>query len=148
VKTWLTRTVVVGVALVFAACTGAPRHSRTPAEPTQFASSFPAPTAVPPVGAAPAPDLERRMREDLAARLSVPPITLALVSFRQVTWATGCIGINRPGQVCSQMLAPGFLAIWTDPDGATYRYHGSDDAFIAASFEPGATLSDPFPATP
>lgn len=88
------------------------------------------------------------MREDLAARLGVPPTAVSLVSFREVTWASGCIGINRPGQVCSQMLAPGFLAIWRDPGGRTYRYHGSGDAFIAATFEPGATLSDPFPATP
>ena len=88
------------------------------------------------------------MREDLAAHLAVPPSSLTLESFREVTWANGCLGIGQPGQVCSQMLVPGFLAIWRDAAGAAYRYHGSGDRFVAASLVPGATLSDPFPPGP
>lgn len=88
------------------------------------------------------------MREDLAGRLGVPPPAVSLDSFRRVIWASGCLGVIRPGQVCSQMLVPGFLAIWRDANGTSYRYHGSGESFIAASFESGATLSEPFPAGP
>jgi hypothetical protein len=139
---------LVAAAVAVGACSQAPGEPAATLTSTRAAPAAATSTAVASTIATPSPDLEQRMREDLAQRLAVAPSSLRLVSFRPVTWATGCIGVNRPGQVCSQMLAPGFLAIWTDANGATYRYHGSGEAFIAASFEPGATLSNPFPATP
>lgn len=134
--------------LAMAGCSA--QDGESPITPSDSASSPPNTTAatVPQPTASPSPDLERRMREDLAGRLGVAPAALSLDSFRKVTWASGCLGITRPGQVCSQMLVPGFLAIWRDASGNTYRYHGSGESFIAASFEPGATLSEPFPAGP
>ncbi|MCK6563960.1 MAG: hypothetical protein L6Q80_04305 [Dehalococcoidia bacterium] len=97
----------------------------------------------------PAPiDLQQRLREDLAGRTGVAIEKVSLYSFREVTWPNGCLGIERPGAVCTQALVDGFLATLSDDTGKEYRYHGADDRFIAASFEQGATLSGPLPRKP
>lgn len=97
----------------------------------------------------PAPiDLQQRLREDLAGRTGVAIEKVSLYSFREVTWPNGCLGIERPGAVCTQALVDGFLATLSDGTGKEYRYHGADDRFIAASFEQGATLSGPLPRKP
>lgn len=91
--------------------------------------------------------IQRAMRADLAQRLSVPTERVSMLSFRNVTWPDGCLGVHRPGTFCAQALAEGFLALVAGPDGKTYRYHGAGDTFIAASFEPTATISDPIPGS-
>jgi len=52
--------------------------------------------------------------------------------------------VQRPGEVCTDALVEGFLALLR-AEGNEYRYHGRGDAFIAASFEDGATIVDPLP---
>jgi hypothetical protein len=94
-------------------------------------------------------DVQRRMRDDLARRTGVAVERISVASFRQVTWPDGCLGVNRPGAVCTQALVDGFLAtLAVGESGSEYRYHGTGDQFIAASFEKGASLSDPLPPAP
>ena len=88
-------------------------------------------------------DLQRAMRQDLARRLNVDLQSISIIGYEQVTWPDSCLGIQRPGTVCAQVLVPGFLALLADHTGAGYRYHGAADAFTAASFESGAHLSEP-----
>ncbi|MBI5949099.1 MAG: hypothetical protein HY875_13245 [Chloroflexi bacterium] len=91
-------------------------------------------------------ELQGKMRFDLARRLGLRDDEIALKSYREVTWPDGCLGVSKPGVMCTQALVPGgFLAIYTDPAGKDYRYHGliTEPRFIAASFERGATLTDP-----
>lgn len=92
--------------------------------------------------------LQRRLREDVAARTGVAIEKVSLYSFREVTWPNGCLGVELPGAVCTQALVDGFLATLSDGTGAEYRYHGAGDHFIAASFEQGARLADPLPREP
>lgn len=92
-------------------------------------------------------DVQRKMREDLAARLKVPVETVSIVKFEMVTWPDGCLGVHRPGVMCTQALVEGFLAVLTDGSGTGYRYHGAGQEFVAASFEQGATIQEPLRGT-
>ncbi len=87
--------------------------------------------------------LEEKMRQDLAQRLKADLSTISMVSYHDVTWPTGCIGIERTGQVCVQVTVPGFLALLSDAQGKVYRYHGADGEWVAASFEAGVQLTEP-----
>jgi hypothetical protein len=98
--------------------------------------------SAPPLGL-PLVDLQRAMRQDLARRLNVGLQAISIVGYEQVTWPDSCLGIQRPGIICAQVLSPGFLARLADASGKVYRYHGTADAFTAASFEPGAQLGEP-----
>jgi hypothetical protein len=89
--------------------------------------------------------IELAMRQDLARRLVAPLTSISVVSYRLVDWPDGCLGVQRPGQVCAQVVAPGFLALLRDGMGNLYRYHGTGDAFIAATFETGARITIPRP---
>ena len=88
-------------------------------------------------------DLQRAMRQDLARRINIDLQAISIAAYREVTWPDSCLGVQRPGMVCAQALAPGFLALLADASGKVYRYHGTADAFIAASFEAGAQLTEP-----
>jgi hypothetical protein len=89
---------------------------------------------------------QQLMREDLARRLSVPTEQVGVLSYREVTWPDGCLGVYLPDALCSQALVEGSLAILTGPDGKEYRYHASEQgSFVAASFEASARVEDPLP---
>lgn len=88
--------------------------------------------------------VQRGMRADLASRLGVGLGGVSISAYREVTWRNGCLGVQRPGEVCTEALVEGFLAL-LQAEGEEYRYHGRGDAFIATSFEDGATIVDPLP---
>ena len=88
--------------------------------------------------------VQRAIREDLADRLGLDLDDVSFSAFREVTWNNGCLGVQHPGAVCTEALVEGFLALLR-AGGDEYRYHGSGDAFIAASFEADATIVDPLP---
>ena len=89
---------------------------------------------------------QEAIRRDLADRLGVSLTTISFVAFREVAWGDGCLGVHRPGELCTQVLVDGFFALLRDADGTEYRYHGSADRFIAASFEPAdVRIDDPLP---
>lgn len=87
--------------------------------------------------------LEAEMRQDLAQRLRSDVSAILMVSYHDVTWPNGCVGIEQAGRVCAQVTVPGFLALLSDAGGKVYRYHGADGEFVAASFEVGARLTEP-----
>jgi hypothetical protein len=89
------------------------------------------------------PDVQREMREDLAARLGISVDEIAVASFREVTWPNGCLGVGRPNETCIQALIPGVLAELS-AGGEAYRYHGGDGRIVATDFESGADISDPY----
>jgi hypothetical protein len=89
--------------------------------------------------------IELAMRQDLARRLNAPLASISVVSYRQVDWPDSCIGVQPPGRVCAQVIVPGFLALLRDAPGNLYRYHGTADTYIAATFETGARITTPAP---
>jgi hypothetical protein len=89
--------------------------------------------------------LQLAMREDLAKRLGVPLPQVSILDYREVTWPDGCLGLRKPGGVCTQALVPGFLAVLGDSSGREYEYLGAGTSFVAASLEPGAVVTGPLP---
>lgn len=81
------------------------------------------------------------VQQDLADRLGVQPDEVSVLEYCEVTWPDGSLGVAEPGQVYTQALVEGWLAILA-VDGEEYRYHGAGDRFIAADFVPDATVSD------
>lgn len=90
--------------------------------------------------------MQEAIRRDLADRLGAPFEAISYVAFREVTWGDGCLGVHRPGELCTQVLVEGFFALLRDAGGEEYRYHGAGGRFIAASFEPAdVRIDDPLP---
>jgi hypothetical protein len=88
--------------------------------------------------------IQEQLRIDLAERLGIDIDEVGIVSFRNVTWPDGCLGVIDPAALCLAALTPGYLAFLSGPDGMVYRYHGGNDTFIAVDFEDRITgISDP-----
>jgi hypothetical protein len=82
-----------------------PMDEETPA-PTQ------APLEITPV--------ERAAITALSETLSLPPEQITLISTEAVTWPDGCLGVHRPGVMCTQALVPGFR-ILLEAEGRQYE---------------------------
>ena len=68
--------------------------------------------ALPPVIAA---------REDLAARLDRTAEEVELVSVTPKQWADACLGLARAGEVCAQVITPGYEVVLR-AEGRQYTY--------------------------
>jgi hypothetical protein len=51
-------------------------------------------------------------REALAQDLEIDPEAITLVSFESVEWEDACLGIDKEGQVCAQVVTPGHRFIF------------------------------------
>lgn len=60
-------------------------------------------------------------KQDLAERLSIPPEQITVVSVEEVAWPDGCLGIRRPGLMCTQAIVPGYRII-LEANGVQYEY--------------------------
>lgn len=69
--------------------------------------------------------------EAISAATGVPASGIQVVRLEQATWPDGCLGLASPGQVCSQALVDGWLAIVLMPDGAERRYRGGAGRVLA-----------------
>jgi len=58
----------------------------------------------------------------LAAHLSITEDSIRVVSAEAVDWSDACIGIHEPGQMCAQVITPGYT-IMVDVDGQSYELH-------------------------
>ena len=58
----------------------------------------------------------------LSKTLDLPANQITLVSTEPVTWPDGCLGVERPGVMCTQALVEGFR-ITFDADGKSYEIH-------------------------
>ncbi len=98
-----------------------------------------------PGGGSPTQLLQQRVRQDLAARLHASEAGVSILSYVPVRWPDACLGIEQSGQVCAQVVTPGFEAtLLATSDGKTeklYTYRGAGDHFVAADFIPGSQLS-------
>lgn len=123
--------------LVFAAACGTDSDAgQTPVPPApapgegvETATALPTLASAQPPAATPVSAVVDRLKADLAARLRVPVGGITVVSLEPFTWPDGCLGLGGPGVVCTQALAPGWLAVLRGPDGREYRYRGSGERF-------------------
>jgi len=58
----------------------------------------------------------------LAAHLSITEDSIRVVSAEAVDWSDACIGIHKPGQMCAQVITPGYSII-VDVNGQSYEVH-------------------------
>jgi len=61
-------------------------------------------------------------RTRLAAHLSITEDSIRVISAEAVEWSDACIGIHDPGQMCAQVITPGYL-IMVDVNGQSYELH-------------------------
>ncbi len=87
------------------------------------------------VAAAPIPPtILNTLRQDLSRRTNLPPGQLRLVETSRQTWSNGCLGLARPGEVCTQAMVDGWRVVFahgkrrwvyrTDMRGRNYRLQG------------------------
>jgi hypothetical protein len=58
----------------------------------------------------------------LAQQINLPLDEISLVSSEKVEWNDTCLGVSQPGEVCAQVITPGYRFILSTPAG-TYQIH-------------------------
>jgi hypothetical protein len=148
---WLPAAVLLALAAPLAACGGGGADS-TPNEATLSAiltpdatDAFDAPLAtylattvgtVPTQGPEATPTLgqpqppEQAARGDLAARFAVSVDEIEVVSVEAMDWPDACLGLAAPGEVCAQVVTPGFEVTLAFGDGQ-FVYHTNENGTLA-----------------
>lgn len=75
------------------------------------------------------PDQDRAFegaREALAKRLGVDPLTIQRVEVTPTEWNDACLGVSSPGQMCAQVITPGWV-VTVNAGGQQYEAHTNQD---------------------
>jgi hypothetical protein len=64
----------------------------------------------------------RAAAEALAHDVNAPRDSIAGVSQDEMTWSDSCLGCAKTGEMCAQVLTPGYRVVLRVSD-ATYEYH-------------------------
>lgn len=90
--------------------------------------------------------IAQRARRHLARKLRQPVKNITLVAITPTTWPDGCLGLGRPGQMCSQALVSGWKIELEDNEQGSWIYRstqGGDRLVLEnPSFLP---VKDPLP---
>lgn len=79
---------------------------------------------------------------DLALRLTVHRREIVTVLIAPVVFPSLCLGFERLGVGCAEMLAPGYILVLRR-GAEEYRYHASEHGFVATDFESGRRTMEP-----
>ena len=95
------------------------------------APSRPTPTPVGPVSkgaepVTPIPTLVQVVQQALAQQFQVKVEDIRSVSVEEVDWPDACLGLSFPGQMCAQVVTPGYK-VTLDVAGQRYEYHTDMD---------------------
>ncbi len=118
--------------LLMAACSPVRPLAATP-EPAAEAATEPAPESAPEEPAPPADgtagsmagataSLPASMVDALASELRVQPDALTVISVEAVEWNDACLGVSEPGQMCAQVITPGYRIV-VEAGGEQFTYH-------------------------
>lgn len=78
----------------------------------------------------------------LSRTLNLPADQIALISTESVTWPDGCLGVQRPGVMCTQALVEGYRII-LEADGKRYEVRTNESGsqvVIASDMEAGSII--------
>ena len=78
----------------------------------------------------------------LSQTLNLPADQITLVSTEAVTWPNGCLGVERPGMMCTQALVEGYR-VMLEADGRQYEVRtnlSGSAAVLANGAEAGAMV--------
>jgi hypothetical protein len=66
--------------------------------------------------------IAQRARRHLARKLRQPVKSVTLISIKPMSWPDGCLGLGRPGQICSQAIVPGWQIELEDSEQGSWVY--------------------------
>jgi heat shock protein HslJ len=73
------------------------------------------------------PQAVQLARQWLALQLSVPQEVVRLISYAQVTWPDGCLGLAEPDEICTEALIPGWQSFF-QVNGQGYEVRSDQSA--------------------
>jgi hypothetical protein len=62
----------------------------------------------------------------LSGTLNLPPGQITIVSAEAVEWRDGCLGVQKIGVMCTQVIVPGYKII-LEVNGEQYEFHTDED---------------------
>jgi len=76
------------------------------------------------------PEIVSTLRQDLSKRTGIPANQLRFVAVSSQTWSDGCLGLARPGEICTQALVNGWRVTFAHGNQRwVYRTNGSGSSF-------------------
>lgn len=69
---------------------------------------------------------EEKAIQELSGKLKIDPQTIKLVKAEAVDWPDACLGISAAGQMCAQVVTPGYRVV-LQANGQSYEYHTNRD---------------------
>lgn len=83
-------------------------------------------------------------QETLAKQLGVSPADIRLIQSEPVQWSDACLGAPKPGEMCAQVITPGYLLRLDTPRGP-YEVH-TDERGVSFRIVPAPLGVSPAPA--
>jgi hypothetical protein len=80
-----------------------------------------------------APQAALSARQALVEQLKIDPDTIKLVSVEQVDWPDACLGVQKPGVMCAQVITSGYRVVM-EAQGNLYEFH-TDETGSAVKFQ-------------
>jgi hypothetical protein len=86
------------------------------------------------------PDFTSDLVTALADELKLESGDIILISSEEVQWRDSCLGVERKGMMCMEVITPGYLLVFETPQG-NYEAHTNADgtAYIFVPLETGTT---------
>ena len=117
---------------IFAACTPQPTQQSTPSNPTSYPndsypnSSYPNGDNASPQSSVDLTPAESAAVAALSKITGLPADQVSLVSSETVDWPNGCLGVQKIGVMCTQMIVPGYRIV-LQANSALYEFHTNKD---------------------
>ena len=128
--------------MLAAACQPAGNEPGAPVEEVE-ATEPPAPTATPEKEVEPEsqyPDAVDAARQQLASDLGVEADAITVASFEAREWPDACLGLPKEGQMCAEVITPGYLVI-LNAEGQSHRARTNEDGSVIIFEDKGGEQS-------
>ena len=89
-----------------------------------------------------APDFAPTLQSALATEMKIDGQDVKLVSAEKVQWRDSCLGVQRKGMMCMEVITPGYLITFETPQGI-YEAHTNEDGTVYVFVPQEATPTPP-----
>src|SRR4030066_413001 len=88
----------------------------------------------------PAPEFVKDLLTALTSELQIDAKEVKLVSAEKEQWRDSCMGVQRKGMMCLEVITPGYLIVFETPKGI-YEAHTNEDgtAYLFVAQEQSTT---------
>ncbi len=125
----------IGLSILAAACSATPGATSAATSAATDIPTNPPILATPTMGSNGQTPAQQAAIALLAKGLGIPATQVSVVASETVTWPNGCLGVQRPGVMCTMNQIPGFR-FTLSANGAQYEVHTNEDGSVAAPQEP------------